>query len=58
MSMQTVLNLKEALEKEVSDDTDIERCKDVLDRLAEFDMTLEILTETLIGAVVSNRTRN
>ena len=55
MLMQTVLNLKEALEKEVSDDTDMERCKDVLDCLAEFNMTLEILTETLIGAVVSTR---
>lgn len=54
MSVQTVLNLKEALEKEASSDTaDVQRCKDVLDRLGESKMTLEILTETLIGAVVN-----
>ena len=48
--MQTVLNLKEAL---VKAGTDTERCRDILDRLANVAMNMEILTETLIGAAVN-----
>jgi transcription elongation factor S-II len=56
--IQSVLNLKEVLEKELpvgnnNDPAVVERVKDVLDRLNECPMTLEILTETLIGAVVN-----
>jgi TFIIS helical bundle-like domain len=53
MTTQTVLNLKEALEKELPEATDAERCKDILGRLKECAMTLDILTETLIGATVN-----
>lgn len=62
---QTVLNLKEALEKEsllASEDTatapsssSMDRCKDVLERLSECRMTLAILTETRIGATVNKQ---
>jgi transcription elongation factor S-II len=58
--VQDVLNLKEALEKElplvIADDPSsaaVERTQDILERLSEMRMTLEILTETLIGAVVN-----
>jgi transcription elongation factor S-II len=53
MTTQAVLNLKEALEKELPEPTDVERCKDILERLKECVMTLDILTETLIGATVN-----
>lgn len=59
--MQSVLNLKEALEKELPliiadggiSSSSVDRCNDVLERLGECSMTLEILTETLIGATVN-----
>lgn len=53
MTMQTVLNFKETLEKELPEIKNVERCKDVLERLRECEMTLEILAETLIGATVN-----
>jgi transcription elongation factor S-II len=59
-AVQDVLNFKEALEKDlplvISDDPSsaaVERIQDILERLSETRMTLEILTETLIGAVVN-----
>jgi transcription elongation factor S-II len=47
---QTVLHLKESLSKGQDDE---ERCRDLLSRLDECEMTLELLQETLIGTVVS-----
>ena len=57
MTTQNVLNLKQALEKEIpvkeDDPVVVERCRDILINLSECDMTLAILTETLIGATVN-----
>lgn len=58
---QTVLNLKEALEKDIvavideKDDSNdsLERIDDIFNRLNEVDMTLDILQESLIGATVN-----
>jgi transcription elongation factor S-II len=56
-NMQTVLNVKEALVKELpisdGDDGAVERCGDLLDRLADARINLAILAETLIGATVN-----
>ena len=57
MASQTVLNLKQALEKELpvkaDDPVVIERCRDILSSLNSCEITLAILTETLIGATVN-----
>jgi transcription elongation factor S-II len=47
--------LKEALLKELPVETDasVERCRDILSALQKTNMTLEILTETLVGASVN-----
>jgi transcription elongation factor S-II len=47
--------LKEDLLKELPVETDasVERCRDILSALQKTDMTLEILTETLVGASVN-----
>jgi len=65
---QTVLNLKQALEKELqaasssqkdgenknaASAASTERCRDILEQLDAHRMTLAILTETLIGATVN-----
>ena len=54
-SMETVQSLKDSLAKELpaGDAPAIERCRDILDRLEECCMTVEILTETMIGATVN-----
>ena len=58
-TLQLVKSIKEGLNKELplkenEDEASIERCRDLLDRLAECSMTLDILSETLIGKVVSS----
>eukprot|EP00521_Asterionellopsis_glacialis_P012589 CAMPEP_0195299748 /NCGR_PEP_ID=MMETSP0707-20130614/26102_1 /TAXON_ID=33640 /ORGANISM="Asterionellopsis glacialis, Strain CCMP134" /LENGTH=311 /DNA_ID=CAMNT_0040362227 /DNA_START=231 /DNA_END=1163 /DNA_ORIENTATION=- len=55
--VSNVKEIKESLAKELpvnslSEDS-IERCQDMLGRLNEYDITLGILSETLIGTVVS-----
>jgi transcription elongation factor S-II len=59
-AVQTVLNLKEVIEKEVQSDggnmdspSSTERCSDVLKQLNSIQMTYDILNETLIGATVN-----
>jgi transcription elongation factor S-II len=59
-AVQTVLNLKEVIEKEVlanggnmESPSSTERCSDVLKQLKEVQMTYDILNETLIGATVN-----
>jgi transcription elongation factor S-II len=56
-SMETVKDLGRDLSKALStaetSDESIERCKDVLQRLHECEMTLQILSETMIGKTVS-----
>lgn len=59
MTSQTVLILKQALEKDlpvgtkVEDPAAVERCRDVLSHLNDCQVTLAVLTETLIGATVN-----
>jgi len=54
-AMETVKNLKQALEKELPiDSADVERCSDLLDRLTECTVTLDMLAETMIGKTVSS----
>lgn len=52
---KTVQDLKASLTKELPCDTPekTERTRDLLERLDECDMTLQVLTDTLIGTVVS-----
>lgn len=62
-AVQTVLNYKEVLEKEVAkskDDIDVERCSDILDQLLpnQMKMTYTILNETLIGVTVNKLKSN
>lgn len=47
--------LKEALLKEIPAESDasVERCKDILTALQKTPMTIELLTETLVGATVN-----
>lgn len=49
-----VKQLKESLTKALPAESgeDVERCKDILNRLDEIDISLEILTETMIGKTV------
>lgn len=55
--LSNVKEIKESLAKELPADSlsdeAIERCNDMIERLDEYDVTLEILTETIIGIVVS-----
>jgi len=59
MSSQAVLNLKQALEKDLpvgtkeTDPVAVERCQDILSNLNDCQVTLAVLTETLIGATVN-----
>ena len=59
-TLETVKSIRDALNKEVpltaenEDASSVERCKDLLERLSECSMTLDILVETLIGKVVSS----
>lgn len=54
-SATTVNQLKESLVKELPAESDeaVERCKDILERLQEQRVSLEILSETMIGKTVS-----
>lgn len=54
-TIRTVNELKESLSKELNkDDSSSERCNDIIDQLdAVQDMSLAVLSETLVGTVVS-----
>ncbi|KAL7574864.1 hypothetical protein ACA910_010699 [Epithemia clementina (nom. ined.)] len=59
-ALEIVKSIREDLNKEIplsdenADAASVERCQDLLDRLSECSMTIEILSETLIGKVVSS----
>jgi len=56
-TVQTVIELKKSLAKELakdnSNENDSDKCLDLLKRLDEVSVNIKILTETLVGAVVS-----
>ena len=54
-TIRTINELKESLSKELNkDDSSSERCNDIIDQLdAVQDMSLAVLSETLVGTVVS-----
>jgi transcription elongation factor S-II len=57
-ALSTVQGIKESLSKlipaeSVSDESSVEQCRDMIKQLDECDVTLEILTKTLVGTVVS-----
>lgn len=55
MSAATVKQLKEDLVKELPAESDesIERCRDILQRLEEVEISVQILTDTMIGKTVT-----
>lgn len=55
MSTATVNQLKEDLVKELPADTDqaVDRCRDILQRLEEASVSLQILTDTMVGKAVA-----
>jgi transcription elongation factor S-II len=56
-TIKLINDIKASLSKELPvetiSDASVERCQDMLQRLGEFDISLPILSETLIGTVVS-----
>lgn len=49
----TVLDLKDSLSKEIQGESNTERCLDILGRLDECSISLQTLSETLVGVTVS-----
>ena len=52
-SLLLVNDLKKSLSKELGDSCDVERAIDILNQLDKCEMTLQILSDSLIGTVVS-----
>lgn len=59
-TLEVVKSIRDDLSKAIpsldenEDASSVERCQDLLDRLSEFSMTVDILANTLIGRVVSS----
>lgn len=52
-SLLLVNDLKKSLSKELGESCDVERARDILNQLDQCEMTLQILSDSLIGTVVS-----
>jgi len=52
-SLLLVNDLKKSLSKELGETCDVERARDILNQLDQCEMTLQILSDSLVGTVVS-----